>query len=173
MPAIEGQSIAAVSPGSECPRPPVPIGPLGLFLLPEMAVMMTNVQKETKERCTQDQTPREIGNSPAPKQFPRPDSRLSSPTAVSRQPRRVEYEQVGALKDRLRGSYNPQRPIGRRRFVAQSLCAIWQSAGAPTLLRIVWEGNQKIRHGGRMRSSKKCYSTIGTIMLALVFSTTA
>ena len=107
MPAIEGQSIAAVSPGSECPRPPVPIGPLVLFLflflflllLPEMAVMMTNVQKETKERCTQDQTPREIGNSPAPKQFPRPDSRLSSPTAVSRQPRRVEYEQVGALKD--------------------------------------------------------------------------
>lgn len=74
MPAIEGQSIAAVSPGSECPRPPVPIGPLRLFLLPEMAVMMTNVQKETKERCTQDQTPREIGNSPATKQFPRPDS---------------------------------------------------------------------------------------------------
>lgn len=40
---------------SECPPPPVPISSLGLFLFPKMAVMTTNVQKETKERRAQDQ----------------------------------------------------------------------------------------------------------------------
>jgi hypothetical protein len=46
---------AGTQQGSKCPAPPVPISSLGLFLFPEMAVMMTNIRKEAKVRHAHDQ----------------------------------------------------------------------------------------------------------------------
>jgi hypothetical protein len=34
-------------PARPRPSPPVPVRPFGLFFFPEMAIMMTKVQKET------------------------------------------------------------------------------------------------------------------------------